>query len=167
MGDEMTYRGLLKFTDQNGDPAGEILLEELKRMPADWLDKAEDRGLTWTLGETPLCDSCLILSLSDEAFDPEFDACEKCKPLFMPPPVSETFCEYCKKPLPEDDPVRLTGWRKMPAMWCSQRCFRLWMVKDLLNKGLVKVYKLQRKRKRGRGCIGYILKRRLDRLEKT
>lgn len=160
------YRGLLTFTDQNGDPAGEILLEELSRMPGDWLDQAEDRGLTWELGESPLCDSCLIQSLQDESFDGEWDACEKCKPYFKPPPVCETYCEQCKRPLPEN-PVVLTGWRLMPAMWCSPACFRKWMVKDLIAKGIVKIQNYRRKKRPGRGCLGYLLKWRLDRIEKA
>ena len=162
----MTYRGLLTFKDQNGDPAGEILLEELSRMPGNWVEQAEARGLTWELGETPLCDSCLLQSLADEDFDGELDACEKCKPYFRSPEVSEVFCEHCKKPLPED-PICLEGWRLMPARWCSQACFRKWMVKDLMAKGMVKVLKYSRKKRRGKDCLGYLLKRRLDRIEKA
>lgn len=140
----MISRGLLKFTDKEGAPAGEILVEELNRMPADWLEKAEARGLLWYLTETPLCNRCLARCLKDVDFDGQIDACDECKPYFTPPPVSETYCEYCRKYLPEN-PVILKGWVPIDMMFCSPLCYSRWTVKYMVGKGIMKLTKLDQK----------------------
>lgn len=155
----MTYRGVLEFSD-----GGEVLLEELRRMkdPSAFIEQIEAKGYSWRLSEVEYCDPCFERFLTDENFDPDFDACEGCRALFKPSEQDEQddrFCRYCHKALPIGSrEVIFQNPAHIPARFCSMKCFEFWAMRYLAKEGLIRLKKWHKRHHPGRGCIGWALK---------
>lgn len=152
----MIYRGVLEFSD-----GGEVLLEELRRMkdPSGFIEKIEATGLSWRLTEVEYCDTCFERFLTDENFDPDFDACEACMELFKPSENDDRLCRYCHKALPVGKEVILHNPDHIPERFCSIKCFQFWSMKFLAKAGFIRLKKWGKRQHPGRGCIGWALKK--------